>query len=214
MPLEFWNTAAAIGTFVVITATAIAAIYQLRHARGSNQIAALNELLLKWDSPEFNAAQNVLYKKLAEKMTDPVFRYQVANTGARTSEHATILKSISLVGNGYERAGLYVSTGLLDPGLMPSVWGNRILRDWETLAPVTAILRRPYGNGLWENFEYLAVLSQKWLAAHPHGTYPSNVPRFDLKDEWLEADARHGASQTSTNHSATASSTESTASRQ
>ena len=44
MSLELANTLATLGTFVVIAATAIAAILQLRHARTSNQIAALNEL--------------------------------------------------------------------------------------------------------------------------------------------------------------------------
>jgi 23S rRNA G2069 N7-methylase RlmK/C1962 C5-methylase RlmI len=44
MTLEFLNTFASFGTFAVIAATAIAALVQLRHARSSNQIAAMNEL--------------------------------------------------------------------------------------------------------------------------------------------------------------------------
>jgi hypothetical protein len=44
MSLQLVNTLATFGTFVVIAATAIAAIVQLRHARSSNHIAALNEL--------------------------------------------------------------------------------------------------------------------------------------------------------------------------
>jgi hypothetical protein len=40
MTLEFWFTAAFVGTFFVITATAAAALIQLRHMRGNNQIAA------------------------------------------------------------------------------------------------------------------------------------------------------------------------------
>ena len=44
MSTELVNTFATLGTFVVIAATAIAAIVQLRHMRGSNQIVALNEL--------------------------------------------------------------------------------------------------------------------------------------------------------------------------
>ncbi len=41
MSLEAWSTIAAIGTFVVIAATAIAAFVQLRHIRLSNQLAGL-----------------------------------------------------------------------------------------------------------------------------------------------------------------------------
>jgi hypothetical protein len=53
MSLELLNTFATFGTFVVITATAVAALVQLRHARSSNQIAALNELRKAQETPEF-----------------------------------------------------------------------------------------------------------------------------------------------------------------
>jgi len=43
MSLELVNTLASIGTLLVIAATAIAALAQLRHSRGSNQIIALTE---------------------------------------------------------------------------------------------------------------------------------------------------------------------------
>jgi len=44
MSLETWSTAASIGTFVVIAATAVAALAQLRHMRSSNQIAAVTAM--------------------------------------------------------------------------------------------------------------------------------------------------------------------------
>jgi hypothetical protein len=53
MTLELWSTFAALGTFVVIAATAIAALVQLRHARAAYQIAALTQLSKADDSPEF-----------------------------------------------------------------------------------------------------------------------------------------------------------------
>jgi hypothetical protein len=43
--LELWSTLAAVGTFVVIAATAIAAFVQLRHIRRSNQLAGLQSTL-------------------------------------------------------------------------------------------------------------------------------------------------------------------------
>jgi hypothetical protein len=57
MSLELVNTFATLGTFSVIAATAIAAIVQLRHMRGSNQIVALNELRETTETAEFRAAQ-------------------------------------------------------------------------------------------------------------------------------------------------------------
>ncbi|HYL26729.1 MAG TPA: hypothetical protein VEW74_02780, partial [Candidatus Nitrosotalea sp.] len=56
MSLELWNTIATTGTFLVIAATAIAALKQLRHANSSNQIAALNELRNTHETPAFTAA--------------------------------------------------------------------------------------------------------------------------------------------------------------
>jgi len=56
MSLELINTFVTFGTFVVIAATAIAAIVQLRHARSSNHIAALNELRETTEVPDFQAA--------------------------------------------------------------------------------------------------------------------------------------------------------------
>jgi hypothetical protein len=47
---------------------------------------------------------------------------------------------------------------------------------------------------LWENFEYLTVLAQDWMAAHPKGTYPGGVRRITVMDEWLDADREYVAS--------------------
>lgn len=77
---------------------------------------------------------------------------------------------------------------------MLDTYFGQALSMWELCAPITAVLRRKEGIGLWENFEYLTVLSQDWDAAHPKGTYPIGVRRIDLKDEWLEADRQYADS--------------------
>jgi hypothetical protein len=51
------NTFATLATLLVIAATALAAIIQLRHARSSNHIAALNELRETQETPHFQAGQ-------------------------------------------------------------------------------------------------------------------------------------------------------------
>lgn len=49
-----WLTAiGTIGTFVVIAALAAAALFQLRHMRGSNQIMALTEVRETVESADF-----------------------------------------------------------------------------------------------------------------------------------------------------------------
>lgn len=197
MTLELWNTFATMGTFIVIAATAIAALVQLRHARSGNQIAALAELQAAFERPQFTAAHHWVRTGLASKVKDPEFRYQSSNSDAITGENQELIGKIDAVGNFYENLGMLTREGLIDGDLVFNVWSARALAAWETLAPVTACFRRKDGDALWENFEYFVVLSKNWLAAHPNGDYPADLNRMGLKDEFLEADMQYAASRTS-----------------
>jgi hypothetical protein len=193
MSTELVNTFATLGTFVVIAATAIAAIVQLRHMRGSNQIGALNELREARETPEFQEALQFV-AELPTIMRNAAFRYQLANRSATTGENAPLITKIGRVGNYYEAVGILVKTGLVEKQLVLDFWWANAVTDWERLAPAATILRRQGGQGVWENFEYLVVLARDWGAAHPKGTYPAGVPRLTHKDEWLEADQQYAAS--------------------
>lgn len=194
MSLELVNTLATLGTFAVIAATAIAAVIQLRHARGSNQIAALNELRETMETPDFQAAQHFVGTELPAKLHDQTFRYQLVHRLARTDENRPLIRQIISLGNFYESMGLLLKTGLVEQKLVMEMWSSNVTADWENLAPVAAMTRRSVGEALWENFEYLAVLSQDWMAAHAKGTYPAGLRRIALRDEWLEADTQYAAS--------------------
>lgn len=194
MSLELVNTIATLGTFLVIAATAIAAIVQLRHARSSNHIAALNELRETQETPEFQAANHFVAGELSTKLQDPAFRRGLAMPSARTDENRPPIAKVLTVGNFYENAGVLVKTGLVDRELVFQIWTDQVIWAWETLEPVAAIARRRGGDGVWENFEYLTVITRDWLAAHPKGTYPTGARRIQLKDEWLEADTKYAAS--------------------
>lgn len=194
MSLELVNTFATLGTFVVIAATALAAIIQLRHLRGSNQLAALNELRETSESTEFRASAHFVTTQLAEKLNDASFRYQIANRDSVTVDNEPLIAHTIGLGNFFESMAVLVKDGLVDRELAFEIWNRPVIRYWDHLVPVTAIIRRTIGNIAWENFEYLTVLSQDWLAAHPQGTYPSHVRRIALKDEWLEADTEYAAS--------------------
>jgi predicted DNA-binding transcriptional regulator len=194
MSLELVNTLGTLGTFLVIAATAIAAIVQLRHARSSNHIAALNELRETQETSDFQAATQFVAAQLSLKMQDPAFRYQLVVRAARTDQFRSILRMMATVENYYESIGVLVKTGLVERELVMQIWANHIISAWERLAPVVAIIRRELGPAGSENFEYLTVLAQDWMAAHPNGTYPAGVRRIELKDEWLEADKQYAAS--------------------
>lgn len=77
MSLELVNTLASLATFLVIAATGIAALVQLRHMRSSNQITALNELIAVQHSSEYNAARHFVHAELPERLEDPTFRHEL-----------------------------------------------------------------------------------------------------------------------------------------
>jgi len=197
MSLELWNTFGTFGTFVVIGATAIAALVQLRHARGSNQIAALTQLMEASATPQFSESERLIRTELASKLKDPEFRYQIANPAARTSENQGLIQKATDVGNFYENIGLLVRTGLVDRDLAVIALSSQATGAWRMLAPVCAIVRPVQGEDVWENLEFFVVLSQDWIAAHPHGAYPAGVRRIVFKNEWLETDRQYAASRAS-----------------
>ena len=130
MSLELVNTIATLGTFLVIAATAVAAIVQLRHARCSNQI----------------------------KLQDPAFRYQFTlRPAARSDEFRSFITEINVLGNFFESMGVFAKTGLVDSALVLQMWTQQLLGYWDMFAPMTAIYRRRQGDSVWENFEYLAA---------------------------------------------------------
>jgi hypothetical protein len=195
MSLELVNTLATFGTFLVIAGTAIAAIVQLRHARSSNQIEALAELNEGRDTPEMQTAQRFVRHDLGEKLKDPAFRYQLAHREGMTPENQLLMNEIGRVGNFYESMGILVKNGLADKDLVLDHFSGQALSNWNWLVPVVAILRQSLGNNsIWENFEYLTVLSEDWGAMHPNGTYPPGVRRIELDYPWLDADKQYAAS--------------------
>ena len=50
---------------------------------------------------------------------------------------------------------------------------------WVRLLPAIQTMRKSGRVTLYEDFEFLAVLCQRWLASHPDGTYAPGYPRLD-----------------------------------
>jgi hypothetical protein len=194
MSLELVNTLATFGTFLVIAGTAIAAIIQLRHARSSNQIEALAELREGTENPEMRLAERFVLHDLGERLKDPAFRYQVVHPNAMTAETQATWSDIRRVANFFENMGALVKSGLADKNFVLDIFSYRALSNWERLIPITVLVRQSFASAIWENFEYLAVLSQDWIAAHPTGTYPAGTRRFEMQYPWHEADKQYAAS--------------------
>jgi hypothetical protein len=112
-----------------------------------------------------------------------------------TPEAQSPVSDIRRVGNFFENMGALVKNGLADKELVLDIFAFQVLNTWEQLTPAVAIIRQArQSNTIWENFEYLTVLSQDWSTAHPNGNYPAGVRHIDLKYPWAEADKQYAAS--------------------
>ncbi len=181
MSLEFWATAASIGTFFVIAATAVAALIQLRHMRGNNQIAAALAINEVTEGDDFQTARRFLREDLVERLKDINYRRELARTGR-------VGRQMQFVGNYYELIGIFVKNGLVDENIACEMWSNEIIFDWNLMAPAMAILNRKRPDSGWENFEYMVTLCQLWRVRFPGGKFPRNRQRVQLDDVWLAED--------------------------
>jgi hypothetical protein len=180
MTAEWVTAAAAVGTFVVILGSAVAALVQLRHMRGSNQIIALTECRETLESPEFREAQRFVSYELPKRLKDPAECRKIV-----TVPFVNEYQAIATVANFFESMGIFVKNGIIDKDIACDFWSFVILRNWNAVAPVVAYARETVSHNLWDNFEYLAALTTRFEAEHPT-TYPTSVPRMPLDTSLIE----------------------------
>ncbi len=171
-----WVTAlASLGTFVVIAASAVAALMQLRHTRGSNQIIALTECRETLESDEFQDARRFIATVLPELLKDPSVQEKLARP-----HFPDELRLAGNVANFFESMGAFVRFNIIDRTIACDLWCSVVLRSWEQLLPITRIRRRLV-PGVWDNFEYLAVLSEQYMKKP--SSYPRGMPRMSLAED-------------------------------
>jgi hypothetical protein len=174
MSLEVWTTVAAVGTFVVITTTAIAAFIQLHHLRASNQLTAMLKLLELEQSPALENRFHFVRTELAAKMQDPEFQKSL---DARIVDR-TIHPERHVIA-WFEHIGAWMKNGLIDEQTYLEYASPIIVQYWALLAPTVERMRRTRKPWLLENFEYLASRAKLWIAGHPQGNYPQSTPRLE-----------------------------------
>lgn len=180
MSAEWVTAIGTVGTFVVIAASAVAALVQLQHIRGSNQIAALTEFRETMEGEQFQNAQRFVSFELAERLKDPAEQIK-ATTLPFTGEYT----AIATVANMFEALGGFVRDGVINPDVACNVVSLIVVRNWNALVPIITYVRRKVrSKALWENFEYLAYCSMRFIEEHPEGRYPRDVPRLP-EDPWL-----------------------------
>jgi hypothetical protein len=190
MSLEWLGAASSLLTVLIVGATALAALAQLRHLRAGNQINAILTISDKFLEPRFIEARAVTTASLAKTLEDPTFRHYVVARALRaplpgiTSDQMAILTSANLYGNLFEEVGVLVKNGIVDERLLLDEYVTQVIGAWGTLESFVALIRDGSGDvGLWDNFEYLTVRARAFIEAHPT-TYPKGVPRIPLKNPW------------------------------
>lgn len=175
MSAEWVTAIATAGTFLVIAASAVAALVQLRHMRGSNQILALTELRETMESPEFQARIREVYGPFQERLQDEAFLKRVHTE--RWLMNVPEYESALIVGNFFESAGCLVKNRIVDPDIFCDLWAGVVIGSWNALAPFIYADRHKNGSAVYENFEYLVVIAEQFDRRHPDGTYPKGLPR-------------------------------------
>jgi len=189
MSLELINTAASLITVTIVGAAALAALIQLRHLRAANQINALLAVNKKLDSRQFTDALTIVSGGLEAALANPQFRdYEIAIRQRVPPPHvdkqcADMHHACILVGNTFELMGSLVKNDIIDQAIMVDQYCGVTLTAWKRLAEYTAFGREAGDPNGWECFEYLAVLSEDWLRAHPN-SYPKGVRRYPLHNPW------------------------------
>jgi hypothetical protein len=163
----------------------MAALVQLRHMRGSNEIAALTELRETIESPHFQARFRELLGPFQDRMNDPSFR-RIVMSEKRLSGMEEFQCAI-MIGNFFENAGALVKHHIVDADLFCDLWGSNVIGAWSAIEHLVANRRVVTGPYLYENFEYLVLVSERFAAKYPNGTLPRHHARKKLPELWPEA---------------------------
>ena len=173
MTWEQLNTIASFGADIMILATAIAAVIQLRHLRSANDLQGLLKVLEMAYQPAIQEAFDFLTHDFPEKIKDPAFRRELLIHPVDSHVHKELIAM-----EYYERLGSYVKNHLIPADLYLDC--SSPSHYWAALAPVVSTLRLQHGPSAYENFEYLVACELEWDAKHPQGNYPPGFRRLPL----------------------------------
>jgi len=181
MSLEGLNTLAAVGTFVVIAATAIAAIVQLRHLQRGNWLAVQLKILEMWNSETIQEPYDYIKTVLPEKLKDAKYRAELEYGPIDRSVHREM---VILDWNAH--LGLMLERGALDETFL-QMYEPAIVLCWKQLAPVLALLRRHRDEHGIEQFDYLVARTMA-QRAKPRKDIFAGLKRPPTVDDWLAVD--------------------------
>lgn len=148
--------------------------------RGANQIIALNEIRETFETDKFRDAVRYVYRELPRLYEDPAARPELVAIPLPAQ-----YEQARTVANFFENVGMYVKRGVLDADFTADMWGGIILTSWLRLTPLITNRRSAqHQPEIWENFEYLAMVCQRFKDRHPNGSYPKSLARMPAGNIW------------------------------
>jgi hypothetical protein len=174
-------------TALVIAATAVAAVVQLRHMRSGNLIEAVLSFRAMLEDDEHRKANRLLRGgDLARELKDPQFRRYLYRISKKLPlqdvppRYIDLQEAAIALGNSFELIGGMVRNRVVSPGIFLANYWWVVTNTWERLKEYVALARQYTGNdGLFEDFEYLTVISLEWAKRHPD-SYARGVARMPL----------------------------------
>ncbi|MDP9110218.1 MAG: hypothetical protein M3Z07_03650 [Candidatus Eremiobacteraeota bacterium] len=186
MSIELLNAIAAIGTFVVIAASAVAALIQLRQMSAGNQLDAVLSLERDFRGPEIQDSLRYVQTELPERLRDDGYRRELIEIGFVDSRTHRELVAC----NWFNAMGTLLKNGLVSEHTFMDLFGRLIVYYWNQLTPVVALMRRNRGATQYHDFEYIAGRARVWIDRFPSGTFPAKMKRENLTDPFMEGDGR------------------------
>lgn len=184
MSAELLTAFATLGTVVVIGASAIAALIQLRHMRASNELEAVLALQREFQSPQVQGALEYVQQELPQRLEEERYRRELSAIGYVSIERHPELAAC----NWFTQMGTFLKHGLVSEATLMDLYARLIRYYWMALAPAVAVMRRKRGDGQYSEFEYLAFHANTWLERNSAGTFIRDIPRVPLPDPWRELD--------------------------
>jgi hypothetical protein len=183
MSPELINAVTSVGTLLLLAATVIAAIVQLRHLRAGNELAAALAIERDFRRSELQGALSHVQSRLAAQLEEPAYRARLGAPGYLDPREYPEM----LLCNWFDRVGSLIRGGFLNESMFLTSFDRLVMYYWELLAPLIAVLRRTRGAGEYAGFEFLAFRAQARHAERRAHARPASTPHA-VADPWLEHD--------------------------
>lgn len=171
MSSDWISAAASFATLVVVAITAYAAIRQMRHMRSGNQVAALLPLIDQYRSAEMQTSMEYVLRQLNEDLKSEENR---AGVRARPAEGPC--RAATAILNFYESCGALVCARVIDLELLLRYF-TLPSELWQIGGSFIILIRQTRGDEVFENFEAMVALEQKYSRRHGTSLYPKGLPR-------------------------------------